>query len=229
MQWHDLNTILDWLLRQQYAMQYAMQHEVTYAPQVASYAYYASCVASGALSSGEHLQMVSFRHGLDTPSRVTYAFCDQRVRAMHFQDDCHYGGPWRAILYTKLAGELHHIVPEWGVPLPTYRGFLIQWGGAHLSRTVGAVPSCPVPSVSLVTMLLCGRVLPASQQAMIRHGATLKQVCAVLVTFWKAVLHMSCTPHPPQLHDKGNWLLLEWELTVYQALFPSRHFPEARG
>ena len=116
MQWHDLNTIQDRLLRQQYAM----QQEVPYAPEVASYAYYASCVASGALLWGEHFRMASFRHGVDVPSRVTCTFCVQWVTAMHFQDDCQYGTLWRAILSTKLAGELRHIVLEWEVSIPTY-------------------------------------------------------------------------------------------------------------
>ena len=100
-----------------------MQQEVIYAPEVASYAYYASCVTLGALSWGEHLRMVSFRHRLDVPGCVTCAFCGQWVTAMHFHS-CQYGGLWRAILCTKLADELRHMVREWEVSLPTCWGVL---------------------------------------------------------------------------------------------------------
>ena len=82
--WHDAGTIHDRLLQQLYAV----QQEAEYAPEVASYTFYASCVASSSLSWGEQLRMVSFRHGLDTSTAVTCAFCDCRVTAAHFEDDC---------------------------------------------------------------------------------------------------------------------------------------------
>ena len=64
---------------------------------------------------------------------------------------------------------------------------------------------------------------------MMRHGATSQQVCTILVSFWKVVLHMSRTSHSPQLHNKGDRLLLGRELMVYQAFYPSRNFPKARS
>ena len=78
---------------------------MAYAPKVASYAFYMSCVASGALSWGEHLRMVSFRHALDTPAPTTCAVCSCRVTAAHYQDNCQFsacGKPfctlsWQAI------------------------------------------------------------------------------------------------------------------------------------
>ena len=67
---------------------------------------------------------------------------------MHFKDDCQCGSLWKPILYTKVVGELRHIVLEWQVSLPTCWGVLIQWGGAYLGLTIGIMSHCPVPSVS---------------------------------------------------------------------------------
>ena len=83
-QWHDASTIQSRRLRQLYAK----QQEVEYAPAVASYAYYASSVASGSLSWGEHLRMVTFRKGLETVVSVQCAFCGGTVTATHFQGSC---------------------------------------------------------------------------------------------------------------------------------------------
>ena len=114
--------------------------------------------------------------------------------------------------------------------LPTYWGVLIQWGGAYLGLTIGAVSSFgPVLFVSWVTVSLCGRVPPPSKEALVCHGATSKHVRAILVAFWKAVLHMSRASHPPQLHDNGDSLLRRRELMAYQALYPPRTFPKAGG
>ena len=78
-QWHDAGTVQSRRLRQLYAE----QQEVEYAPEVASYAYYASSVASGSLSWGEHLRMVTFRQGLETAILVQCAFCGGTVTAAH--------------------------------------------------------------------------------------------------------------------------------------------------
>ena len=59
-QWHDTSTVQYRELRQLYAK----QQDLLYAPEVASYAYYATCVLSGSLSWGDHLRMVTLRHEL---------------------------------------------------------------------------------------------------------------------------------------------------------------------
>ena len=92
---------------------------------------------------------------------------------------------------------LRRIVPEWSVSLPTYWGVLIQWGGTYLGITVESASSCPVPHVSWVNLSLFGHMLPASEKAMVRHGATPRQVRKFMVAFWKAVLRMSRAAHPP--------------------------------
>ena len=81
MQWHDATAVQKRLLQQHHAA----QQKVDCAPEVASYAFYAFCVACGYLSWGEHLRIVSFRHGSDTPTPVTCAFPDCRITAAHFE------------------------------------------------------------------------------------------------------------------------------------------------
>ena len=76
-------------------------------------------------------------------------------------------------------------------------GVLIQWGGTYLSIMVESTSSCPVPYVSWVTLSLSGRMLPASEKASVRHGATPQQVRKFMVAFWKAVLRMSRAARPP--------------------------------
>ena len=82
MQWHDASTVryrqLRWLC--------ARQQDVEYAPEVASFAYCATCVASGLLSWGDHLRMVTFRHNLGTAILTRCAFCDAVLTATHFQE-----------------------------------------------------------------------------------------------------------------------------------------------
>ena len=96
-----------------------------------------------------------------------------------------------------MACDLRRIVPEWSVSLPTYWGVLIQWGGTYLNIMVESASSRLVPHVSWVTLSLFGRMLPASEKALVRHGATPQQVRKLLVAFWKAILRMSCAAHPP--------------------------------
>ena len=192
-QWHDASTVQDRLLRRLYEV----QQEVKYAPEVASYAFYTSCVASSSLSWGKHLRMVPFHHGLDTSNPVMCAFYDSRITAAHFQEGCQYSDLWANVLYTQLASDLRRIVPEWGLSLPTLGGVLLQWGGAYLGLTVGAISTCPVREVTWVTSSLSGRTLPALEKALVGHGATPKQVRTVLVTLWKTILRMSRTAHPP--------------------------------
>ena len=192
-QWHDAGTVQIRRLRQLYAA----QQDVEYTPEVASYAYYASSVASGSLSWGEHLRMVSFCHGLDTAVLVQCTFCGNKVTTAHFQEDYQYSRLWAAILSSQLSYDLRRIVPEWSVSLPTYWGVLVQWGGAYLGFTVGSASFCPVQHVSWVTLSLPGRMLLASEKAMVRHAATPKQIRAFVVAFWKAVLRMSRAAPPP--------------------------------
>ena len=85
-QWHDVTTVESRQLRRLYAM----QQEVEYAPGVASYAYYVTCVASGSLSWGDHLRMVTFRNGLGTAIAVRCALFDGVVTTSHFQGGCRY-------------------------------------------------------------------------------------------------------------------------------------------
>ena len=137
-----------------------------------SYAYYASSVTSGSLTWGEHLPMVTFRQGLETAMSVQCAFCGGTVMATHLHGTCHCSRLWTAILYTQMPYDLRRIVPQWSVSLPTYSGVLIQWGGTYLGIMVVSAPSCPVPHLSWVTLSLFGRMLPASEKALVRHGAT---------------------------------------------------------
>ena len=124
-------------------------------------------------------------------------FCGDTVTAAHFQDSYQYSKLWTALLYTQMAYDLQRIVPQWSVSLPTYWGGLTQWGGTYLGIPVKPASSCPVPLVSWVALSLSGRMLPASEKAMIRHGATPRQVCKFVVAFWKAVLRKSRAAHPP--------------------------------
>ena len=167
-----------------------------YAPEVASYAYYATCVAFGSLSWGDHLRMVTFRQELGSAVATRCAFCDNVVTVSHFQETRRYSQLWSAVLCTQMASDLRRIVPAWSVSLPTCWGVLVQWGGTYVGITTESAPACPVPHVSWMPLSLTGRVLPASEKAMIRHGATPQQVRKFLVAFWKALLRMSCAAHP---------------------------------
>ena len=124
-QWHDANTVQYRQLRRLYAK----QQDVIYAPEVASYAYYATCVVSGSLSWGDHLRMVTFRHELGAAITTRCAFCDTVLTASHFQENYRYSQLWSAVLYTQIASDLRRIIPEWSVSLPTCWGVLIQCGG----------------------------------------------------------------------------------------------------
>ena len=75
-----------------------------------------------------------------------------------------------------MAFDLRRIIPEWSVSLPTCWGVLVQWGGMYLGVTAENAVVCPVPHVSWITLSLTGRVLPASEKAMVQHGATPQQV-----------------------------------------------------
>ena len=218
-QWHDAGTVQLRRLRQLYAT----QQDVEFAPEVASYACYASSVAQGSLSRGEHLRMVSFRCGLDTAISVRCAFCGNKVTATQFQEACQYSELWTTILYTHLSYDLRRIVPEWSVSLPTYSGVLVQWGGG------GGVPwfhsgvrlFLSGTNVSWITLSLSGRMLPSSEKAMVRHGATPKQVRAFMVAFWKAVLRMSRAPPPPSCVTRGigsNQVTRQWRMKHYTRL-----------
>ena len=192
-QWHDASTVQHRQLRQLYAQ----QQDVVYAPGVASFAYYATCLVSGSLSWGDHLRMVTFRHELGTTVVTRCAFCDAMLMAPHFQEDCRYSQLWCAVLYTQMGSDLRRIIPEWSVPLPTCWGVPVQWGGMYLSVTTETAPVCPLSHLSWITLSLTGRVLPASEKAIVRHGATPQQVRKFMVAFWRAVLSMSSTAHPP--------------------------------
>ena len=206
---------------------YAKQQEVLYAREVASYAYYATCVASSSLSWGDHLRMVTFRHKLGSAVAARCAFCDNVVTASHFQENCGCSQLWSAVLYSQMAFDLRPIIPVWSVSLPTCWGVLVQWGGAYLGITTESAPVCPIPHVSWMTLSLTGRILPASEKAMIRHGATPQQVRKFLIAFWKTVLRMSCTAHPPQLRNEGDWARPCHTLVVFDYLYPGRDFPAA--
>ena len=85
-QWHNASTVQYRQLRRLYPK----QQDVMYAPEVASFAYYATCVASGPLSWGDHLRMVTFRHELGITAATRCAFCDAVLTISHFQEDCRY-------------------------------------------------------------------------------------------------------------------------------------------
>ena len=220
-QWHDASTV-------QYrplCRLYPQQQLVEYALEVASYAYYATCVASGSLSWGGHLRMVTFRHGLSTATLTRCAFCDTVLTATHFQEDCRYSRLWSAVLYTQMASDLRRIIPEWSVSLPTCWGVLVQWGGMYLGGTSENAAVCPVPHVSWITLSHTGRVLPASEKAMVQHGATPQQVRRFLLAFWRAVLRMSSTTHPPQLCNEGDGARPGHTRQAFDYLSPDHDFP----
>ena len=222
-QWHNASTV-------QYCQLcrlYAQQQDVEYAPEAVSFAYYAICVMSGSLSWGDHLRMVTFRHGRSTATLTRCAFCDTVLTATHFQEDCRYSRLWCAVLYTQMAFDLRRIIPEWLVSLSTCWGVLVQWGGMYLGITTENAAVCPVPHVSWITLSLTGRVLPASEKAMVQHGATPQQVRRFLVAFWRAVLRMSSTPHPPQLRNEGDWARPGHARQAFDYLYPDRDFPAA--
>ena len=68
---------------------------------------------------------------------------------------------WAIVLYTQLASDLPRIVPDWGVSMPTFWGVLVEWAVAYLGLTIGAISTCLVREVSLVTLSLSRRLLPA--------------------------------------------------------------------
>ena len=109
-QWHDASTVR----YRRFRRLYARQQDVVYAPEVASFAYYATCVASGWLSWGDHLRMVTICHDL----RHSHPTCVLLTAAL-FQEDRRYNRLWFAVLYTQMASEMGRIIPEWSVSLPT--------------------------------------------------------------------------------------------------------------
>ena len=92
-QWHNASTVQYRQLRQLYTW----QQDVVYAPKVVSFAYYATCVAPGTLSWGDHLRMVTLRHALGAAIITRCAFCDAVLTATHFQEDCRYNRVWYAV------------------------------------------------------------------------------------------------------------------------------------
>ena len=62
---------------------------------------------------------------------------------------------------------------------------------------------------------------------MIRHGATPQQVRKFFVAFWKAVLRMSNTAHPPQLRNEVDWARPGHTRVAFDYLYPGRNFPTA--
>ena len=196
-------------------------------PLMASFAYYATCVASGSLSWGDHLRMVTFRHGLSPATLSRCAFCPAVLTATHFQEDCRYSRLWSAVLYTQMASDLRRIIPEWSVSLPTYWGVLVHWGGMYLGVTTENAAVCPVPHVSWITLSLTRRVLPASEKAVVQHGATPQQVRRFLLAFWRVVLRMSSNAHPPQLRNEGDGARPGHARQAFDYLYLDRDFPAA--
>ena len=222
-QWHDASTVEYRQLRRLHAR----QQDVVFAPKVACFAYYTTCVASGSLSWGDHLRIVTFRHGLGTAIITQCAFCDAVLTATHFQEDFLYSQLCSAVLYTQMASHLRRIIPEWSVSLPICWGVLVQWAGVYLGLSTENAAVCPVPHVSWITLSLTGHVLPASEKAMVRHGATPQQVTRFLVAFWRAVLRMSSTVYPPQLRNEGDWAQPSHARQAFHYLYPDRDFPAA--
>ena len=217
MQWHEAGTVQH-LLRQLYAK----QQEVIYAPDVASYAYYATCVASGSLSWGDHLRMVTFRQELGCAVATCYELCDSVVTASHFQETCQYSRLWSVVLYTQMASDLRRIVPAWSVSLPTCWGVLDISGHYHRVR----------PNLSGTARVLGDPVthwprtpgVGESDDTPRGHASANEKV---LVAFWKAVLRMSCAAHPPQLRNEGDWVRPGYTLVAFDYLYPARDFPAA--
>ena len=145
--WHDASALQYKKLRQLYTA----HHSVGYAPTIASYSYYATCVVSGSLTWGDHLRMVTFRHGLMSTPSVRCAFCTTAITAAHVQSTCRYSRLWSAVLYTHLTRDIRRHIPEWTVAIPTYWGVLVQLGGTYLGFTTELpteVPASPVLSGS---------------------------------------------------------------------------------
>ena len=115
---------------------YAQQLDVVYAPEVAFFAHYATCVASGSLSWRDQLRMVTFLHDLGTAIITRCAFCVAVLTATHFQEGCRY------VLYTQMAFDLRRIIQEWSVALPTCWGVRVQWGGMYLGVTIEIATVC---------------------------------------------------------------------------------------
>ena len=84
MQWHDVTAVQSRQLRRLYAT----LQEVGYALEAASYAYFATCIASLSVTCSDHLHMVTFRQGLGTAVTVHCAICDGPVTASDFQGGC---------------------------------------------------------------------------------------------------------------------------------------------
>ena len=92
--WHDASTVQ---YRQPRRL-YAQQQDVVYAPEVASFSYYATCVASTSLSWGDHVRMVTFRHDLGTAVITRCAFGDAVLTATPFQAGRRYSRLWSDVL-----------------------------------------------------------------------------------------------------------------------------------
>ena len=119
------------------------------------------------------------------------------------------------------------MIPDWSISLSTCWGVLVQWGGMYLGITTKNAAVCPVPHVSWITLSVTGRVLAASEKAMVRHGATPQQVRRFLVVFWRALLRMSSTAQPPQLRDEGDWARLCHPRQAFDYLYPGQDLPTA--
>ena len=223
MHWHDAGTLRYTLLRRVYAA----PQGVDYAPSVASYAYYATCVASGSLSWRTHLRMITFQHGLAVNSPVQCPFCARPVTAAHIQSDCPFARLWSLVLYTHLTREIQRIVPEWETAVPTYWGVLVQWGGKYLGFTTELIENMPISGLEWVLLPLNGCFLSNTVGVLLRHGATKHQVQSLLVSFWKSVLRLTNAVHPPQFRDTGSWVRGPKNVDVYDMIYPAKRFPAA--
>ena len=103
----------------------------------------------------------------------------------------------------------------------------MQWRGMYLCITTESAPACSVPHVSWKTLSQTSRVVPASEKAVVCHGATPQHVRKFLVAFWKAILRMSSTTHPPQLRNEGNWVRPGHRLVAFDHMYPAQCFPTA--
>ena len=101
-----------------------------------------------------------------------------------------------------MASDLRRTIVEWSVSLPTCWGVLVQWGGIYLGVTIENTPICPVPHVSWITLSLTGCVLLASENTMVRHGATPQQVRRFLVAVEEHVAFL-----PSNLWARGELTL----------------------
>ena len=88
------------------------------------------------------------------------------------------------------------------------------------------------PGATIVTRCaFCDTVLTATHfQESCRYNRLCLLNCThtwLLVAFWRAVLWMSSTAHPPQLRNKGDWAGLGHARQAFDYLYPGREFPAA--